>query len=252
MTLLQAIDTRVSRRSYTAKPLVTSQINKLQELLDEYNSIQGLNMQLVLDNGEAFKGLRRSYGMFSGVKSYIGLIDRLTDDTGSGKYTASENTEKMGYYGELLVLEATALGLGTCWVGGTFDRKFCPFKLREGEMVACTITLGNVSDDMSGKEKFLRRMTHRKTKAIEEMFRSDGDAPEWFMAGMTAVEKAPSAVNRQPVVFSYRSGMVTASVENPKDVGSAFDLGIAKLHFRLGSGGGSWEFGNGGRFTRTE
>ncbi|MCL1873280.1 MAG: hypothetical protein FWF85_04100, partial [Clostridiales bacterium] len=35
--------------------------------------------------------------------------------------------ERLGYYGELWLLQATALGLATCWVGGTFKRKLCPF-----------------------------------------------------------------------------------------------------------------------------
>jgi len=39
--------------------------------------------------------------------------------------------EKLGYYGELIVLQATEMRLGTCWVGGTFDRESCPFTLSD-------------------------------------------------------------------------------------------------------------------------
>lgn len=66
---------------------------------------------------------------------------------------------------------------------------------------------------------------------------------------MRAVQKAPSAVNRQPVVFTYKGGIVTALVENTVGDGFALDLGIAKLHFELGAGGGTWAFGNGAEFT---
>lgn len=31
----------------------------------------------------------------------------------------------------------------------------------------------------------------------------------------------------------------------------AFDFGIAKAHFELGAGGGKWEWGNNGEFTRS-
>ena len=80
------------------------------------------------------------------------------------------------------------------------------------------------------------------------MYSSDGPVPDWFLAGMEAVQKAPSAVNRQPVMFSYQEGIVTASVKDIEGDGFAFDLGIAKLHFEIGVGGGTWEFGNGAEF----
>lgn len=254
MVLLEAIEQRRSRRKYLSTPMDSAKADKLQALIDEYNQIDGVDMRLVLGNGSAFAGLRKSYGMFSGVQNYIGLIDRIIDPDNPSKYRASENTEKMGYYGELLVLYAVMLGLGTCWVGGSFDRRSCPFVLEDGEMVACTVTVGNVADEMSTKEKFLRSMIHRKTKTVEDMFVSDSPVPDWFMAGMRAVQRAPSAVNRQPVIFTYRDGVVSASVQNPSDVGTALDFGIAKLHFEIGAGGegrgasGAWEFGNGGAF----
>ena len=112
LSLQDAIKTRRSRRKYIPEPLEQSDIAVLQELIDEYNAKENLDIRLVLDNGEAFKGFRKSYGMFSGVNNYIGLIGNKNDVL---------NNEKLGYYGELLILHATALGLGTCWVGGTFD-----------------------------------------------------------------------------------------------------------------------------------
>lgn len=255
MTLLEATRQRRSRRKYLSIPIDAAKTEKLRTLIDGYNKIDGVDMRLVLGDGSAFSGFRKSYGMFSGVQNYIGLIDRIIDPENPSKYRASENTEKMGYYGELVVLNATMLGLGTCWVGGSFDRKSCPFDLEDDEMVACAITVGNVADEMSTKEKLVRSMTHRKTKTAEDMFVSDTSVPDWFMDGMRAVQRAPSAVNRQPVLFTYKDGVVTASVQNPSDIGTALDLGIAKLHFEIGAGGGgeggiggAWEFGNGGRF----
>jgi len=115
-----------SRRKYIPEPLDQADIAVLQKLIDEYNAKENLDIRFVLDNGDAFKGFRKSYGMFSGVTNYIGLIGNKNDIL---------NNEKLGYYGELLVLHATVLGLGTCWVGGTFDRKSCPFDLPDGESI---------------------------------------------------------------------------------------------------------------------
>ena len=74
----------------------------------------GMKIQLIIGNGNAFNGFRKSYGMFSGVRNFIALVGGEIDAVA---------LEKLGYFGELLALRCTALGLGTCWVGGTFDRK---------------------------------------------------------------------------------------------------------------------------------
>jgi len=244
MSILQnAIATRCSRRKYLPEPIDSSVVVKLQALIAEYSVKENLDIRLVLGNGEAFRGFKKSYGMFSGVENYLGLIGNKND---------LEGTEKLGYYGELLVLHATVLSLGTCWVGGTFHRASCPFDLSENEHIICTITLGNVPQELSAKEKFIRALTHRKTKTAEQMYTSTGAVPDWFLSGMEDVRLAPSAVNRQPVMFSYNKEdeSVAASVKDITGDGYALDLGIAKLHFELGANGGTWNFGNGANFTK--
>ena len=238
---LDAIEKRRSRRKYLPVALDSSAEEVLVGFISELSDKENLKMRLVVDNGDAFDGFRRSYGMFSGVRNYIALIGAGTDML---------MYEKLGYFGELLVLRATALGLGTCWVGGTFDRKSCPVDLAEGESAVCVITVGSVLPELSAKEKLLRWGMHRKIKTVEQMYTADAPVPDWFIGGMRAVQKAPSAVNRQPVMFSYRDGAVTASVKDITAAGVAFDLGIAKLHFELGAGGGTWDFGNGAAYKR--
>jgi nitroreductase len=231
-----------SRRKYLSEPIDSSAVAKLQTLIAEYVGKENLNIQLVLGNGDAFKGFRKSYGMFSGVQNYLGLIGNKND---------FEGIEKLGYYGELLVLYATELGLGTCWVGGTFHRASCPFNLSEDETIICTITIGNVPQKLSAKEKIIHGFTHRKTKTAKQMYTSPLSVPDWFLSGMEAVRLAPSAVNRQPVMFSYdKDDIVTASVKDVAGDGFALDLGIAKLHFELGAGSGTWVFGNGSKFIK--
>ena len=241
MTINEAINERVSRRKYVEEELEQMQLEKMQKLIDEYNQIGGFRIELVLNNGEAFKGFTRSYGMLLGVNHYFGFIAKDDDPHAD---------EKIGYYGELLVLHATMLGLGTCWIGGTFSKSKTPFKLADGERLACLITVGKVEENPSSREKLIYKMTHRKTKSAGEMFTSDGRAPDWFLSGMDAVVKAPSAMNKQPVMFAYEGGRVTAAVKSTTKYLVAFDLGIAKLHFEVGSGGGVWEWGNGAEFTK--
>lgn len=243
MTLMEAVDARRSRRKYLTTPIDPAAVEKLQTLISQYNQDAGPTMHFVLDDGSAFSGFRKSYGMFTGVRNYIGLIDNPKD---------ANQKEKLGYYGELIVLAATMLGLGTCWVGGSFDRKSCPFRLGEGESIACVIALGNPAPQLGFREKFISGITHRKVKKAGDMFTALGEVPDWFMAGMRSVEKAPSAVMRQPVKFTYDNSVVTASVPDISDTGMALDLGIAKAHFEIGAGDGKWEWGNGARFIKRE
>jgi len=100
MLYQDAINNRCSRRTYLPKLVDYGCINKLRSLADEYNHKAGLNIQLAIDNGEAFKGLMKSYGMFKWVKNYIGLIENKNDIC---------SQEKLGYYGELIVLQITEM-----------------------------------------------------------------------------------------------------------------------------------------------
>ena len=52
--------------------------------------------------------------------------------------------EKLGYFGECLVLQATSMGLGTCWVAALSQNSY-KTSLKENEQVVCTIAIGYVS-----------------------------------------------------------------------------------------------------------
>ena len=239
MTLLHAIDHRRSRRKYLPGPIDAQTREALQALAAEYSEKSGARIELVFDNPAAFDGLRKTYGMLSGVRNYAGLIVNPGD---------KQAVERLGYYGELLMLHAVSMNLGACWVGGSFDRACCPFTLTGGEEIICTVSLGPTKEKNSLRESLIYGITHRKTKTAEQMMTADAPVPGWFMDGMLAVQKAPSAVNRQSVLFSYKDGVVSARVENPGSM-TLLDFGIAKLHFELGAGGGAWAWGNGAAFT---
>ena len=159
---VSAIHQRISRRSYLPAPIEEEKLAVLKEEIEKANRESGLTITLLEDGSEAFDGVK-SYGMFSGVRSLIVL---------KGFEETEHLREKAGYYGERLVLAATALGLGTCWVGGTFDKESEVFALQKGEQIVCVITVGHVAQS-SLKEKVIRGVMHRKTKPIEEMVRTD-------------------------------------------------------------------------------
>lgn len=237
MNLLQAINVRKSRRSYLTRPIEAEKLNALQKSIDKYNEEGGLSMRLIEDGSNAFRGLRKSYGMFSNVRSLIVL---------KGKKSDVHLKEKCGYYGEFLVLEATALQLGTCWVGASFDQSDSVFTTADNEELVCVITVGNVSDTSRFKENVIRSLAHGKAKTLEYFYKADKTPPHWFLEGIHAVQKAPSAINHQYYTFEYKNDVVAASTPNKTNF-DMVDLGIAKAHFVIATGG-SFEFGNGGKF----
>lgn len=227
ITDLEAVRRRYSRRSFLAAPITAADRSILTAAIERYNSVSGLSIQFIEDGSEAFKGIRRSYGLFHGVQSYFAMVGKTSDP---------DLKDKIGYYGELLVLEATKLGLGTCWVGGSYDKKKCPCRVTEGEELVCTIPVGKVEEQQSLREKVIHRAIHRSSKNAEDFYTTDAIVPAWFSAGVEAVRIAPSAVNAQPVRLTYKAGKVTIYVEDP-GMARLIDLGIAKAHFEIGAAG---------------
>jgi nitroreductase len=235
---LAAIENRKSRRTYTTEPIAQEKTDYLNSLIEKFNKEGSLSIAWIPDGEKAFTTLK-SYGMFKNVKSVIVL---------KGKHTTEDLYERIGHYGELLVLEATKLGLGTCWIAGTYDKKSNLFPLGEEEELVSLISIGNVLEERSFKEKLIYRTVRRKSRPLETFYTAEGKVPQWFIKGIEAVAKAPSAVNSQRVRFHYSKSGVTASV--PKSWATdPIDLGIAKLHFALATGG-KFSFGEQAVFER--
>ena len=251
MTLLDAINIRHSRRKYDGTTMDPQKAAQIRDYIDQYNAQGDIRMELVLDTLQTFAGFTASYGMFSGVRDYVVL---------AGKKDDRAAIERLGYYGQLLILRATALGLNTCWVGGAFKKDRIPVALADDEELVCVIIIGNATGKESGMGKFIHKVSHLKNKDISQVYttdRSDGSVPDWFTQGVAAAFKAPSSLNRKPVTFAYKGGKARASVKNPSDRLLALDLGIAKLHFEIGAAccqscdrsvNQRWTWGNGGGY----
>lgn len=245
MDYKKAIEERRSRRSYLEKPINDIYVERLRNLIAQANEESGLHMQLCINNNNALSGIKMSYGLFKNVRNYIALV---------GKKSDLDLTEKIGYYGERIVLEAKLIKLDTCWVGGSFKEKSCHCEIGAEEKLLGIITIGYAAEALSIKEKIVSSVMHRKTKKIEEMLKSDIEIPDWMLAGMKAVQRAPSAINQQPVQFIQKNGKLNAFVILKLGC-EMIDLGIAKLHFEIGTDNlGSWKWGNGAEFiiNRTE
>lgn len=114
MKEIELMKERHSVRSYLEKPVGPEERGRLSDVIAECNRLGGLNIQPVFDEPEAFGSFMAHYGKFSGVKNYVALIGRKGED------------EKIGYYGEKIVLAAQEIGLNTCWVALTYKKSEPP------------------------------------------------------------------------------------------------------------------------------
>ncbi len=231
---LRAADVRTSRRTYLEEEISPDALNQILNVMESCNRESGLSISFVANGAETFDSFSASYGMFRGVKSYFAI---------AGNTKLANLRELAGYYGELLVLECTALHLGTCWVGGTYDKEACKRQLGLGaeEVLMGVIPVGYVSAEKTLRERAVS-MVSLRSKKLEDMIHPNTGLPQWVTKGMECVVKAPSAMNKQPVRFEYENPKVSAHVESDAQ---KIDLGIAMAHFELGA----WGAGSKGKWT---
>ena len=214
MDISEAIKERHSVRAYTDKKIEGEVLFALENKIAEINGESGLNVQLVLNEEKAFGGRMARYGKFSGVKNYIAMVGKKGVDL----------SEKVGYYGQKLVLFAQTLGLNTCWVALTYKKVKTAYKIEEGEKLALVIAIGYGAT---------QGVPH-KSKSINAVSNAGEDSPEWFVNGVKASLLAPTAMNQQKFFFTLKDGEVTA--KSGLGFYAKVDLGIVKYHFELGSG----------------
>lgn len=218
MNMLEVIKARHSVREYKNIEIPEELVKTIQNEIDICNQEGGLHIQLLTNEPQAFSTLLPHYGHFRGVENYIALIGENTQNI----------YEKIGYYGEKLVLYIQGLGLNSCWVGVSFSknnvRKNCA--INDNEKLYCVISIGyGTSQGIS-----------HKIKNIEEVYKSkEKQIPQWFINGVEYALLAPTAMNQQKFMFELKNKNEVAATAS-KGFFSKVDLGIVKYHFELGAG----------------
>ena len=208
MEILEIMKKRHSVRQYTDRAIEQDKRVILDTLIKEINEKEGLSIQIIYDDSNCFDSFMAHYGKFTGVSNYIALVGKK----------ASNLEEKLGYYGEELVLKAQELGLNTCWVALTHGKSKAI--INKGEKQVCLIALGyGVSQGVA-----------HKSKPMEALYKSSQPIPEWFQIGMQAVMLAPTAMNQQKFCFTLMPDE-TVKVTSKRGFYTKLDLGIVKYHF---------------------
>ncbi|WP_366924386.1 nitroreductase family protein [Metallumcola ferriviriculae] len=243
----QAIKVRRSRREFITKPIADDVINALTEFSNELNrSLAGVRTVLVTEKAEEiFKGAIGSYGKIKGATAYVAFIGGKNDENVQ---------EKLGYMGECFILEATSIGLSTCWVGGFFKPEVVARQINvsDDEEVLSVSPLGYTKEKLSLEENIMSGLASSpKRKNLTQLCRglTQEEWPDWVKAALEAARLAPSAVNRQPWRFEVDKESIKVSVNNQRyshNISKRLDCGISMLHLELGalSKGvkGTWEY----------
>lgn len=215
MNISDAIKARHSVRQYLNQPLKATTIETLSAEVARCNQEGELNIQLVIDEPKAFTGFMASYGRFSGARNYFVMVGKDTPDL----------EERIGYYGEQLVLRAQRLGLNTCWAGATYSKRKAHINVGPGEKFICLIALGYGAT----------QGTPHASRPLKSFYKPKGDKPDWFIRGVDAAILAPTAANQQSFQFILE-GENTVKAKNLGGMYSNLDLGIVKYHFEIGAG----------------
>ncbi len=227
MTIQEAILARHSVRAYKEEPLTEDVVKVLENEISQVNQKSKLHIQLILNEPRAFQGTLAKYGKFRNVSNYLVMAGKKAEDL----------DERVGYYGEYLVLLAQTLGLNTCWVGLSYTKVPGTYVLDEGEKIACYIAIGY--GETQG--------TNHKIKTIEQVSNVSERTPLWFKKGVEAALLAPTAVNQQKFSFEY-VGMKDGHHQVHVNKGfsligyTQMDMGIAKYHFEIGAGKENFEW----------
>jgi len=241
-----AISKRRSIRQYEPKPVEAVSLEAMRRVCAEFRPFQSARAVLVADPSEdIFRGIPGGYGKVSGARALVAFI---------GNMQSPDVQVALGYAGEGVILEATALGLATCWVGGFFwpKRAAAIAQVAPNERVLAVTPIGYAREGSSLQEKAMSRFGRNwQRRSLGDLVAGleEKDWPAWIKAALEAARLAPSAMNRQPWRFQVDNSSITVSADsvvNPTMVVSKrLDCGIAMLHVEVGALAsgvkGSWE-----------
>lgn len=238
----EAVKKRYSVRNYHEKDVESDKRKAIEAFIDSLDNPFGNKIKFHYLDNKDIKNKEKlgTYGVIKGANQYIGSTIKLEPMA----------LEALGYEFEALVLYLASLDLGTCWLGGTFDREgFADaMQVKEGEIFPIITPYGYPATTKHEKEIEMRKMIqadHRK-EWNQLFYKNDFNSPlTKEEAGDLAfplemVRLGPSASNKQPWRILIKDGVChffeykepEYSKMFPYDI-QRIDIGIAAAHFDL-------------------
>ncbi|MDR1524804.1 MAG: hypothetical protein LBS79_06060 [Tannerella sp.] len=235
MTIIETIRKRRSVRTYNGEALSDEHAGLIQNYIAGLQPPFGVKAHIrlirALVAGNAKPVKLGTYGWVAGARDYLALI-----------YEEGPLAEEgAAYMFEQAILYCTGLGLGTCWLGGSFSRKDFgrQVTLKPDEKLRIVSPAGYASDRKRFIETYIvgAEKNHRTRKPFEaNFFHKNFSTPlTEAEAGIYAlplemVRIAPSANNTQPWRVTLDGN--TVHFYRTFSYGfSAIDTGIALCHF---------------------
>jgi len=237
MSIIEAIKTRRSVRNYTGEVLSAGDTNRI------LNFISGLRtpfsgkyrIELVRTHNSTEPVRLGTYGVISGASDFLALIYESNSDV------AEENA---AYCFEQVVLFCASIGLGTCWLGGTFNKSnfASQLDLQPNETLRIVSPVGYIKKGKYWVENVIGADRHHKSRKpfSANFYNEDFDKPLTeenagiYREPLEMIRMAPSANNRQP----WRIVLDNDKIHFYRHPASLFDfsrtdIGIALCHFDL-------------------
>jgi nitroreductase len=247
----EIIKQRFSCRSYFDEPIQEIHKKALKDFLQTQQvGPLGTRARFELvaatqDDRQSLKGLG-TYGFIKNPTGFI--IGALKQGT--------KNLEDYGYLLEHVVLAATDIGLGTCWLGGSFTKSSFAKKisLRDEETIPAVISTGYIAEKSGTRGQIRNYLRAYRRLPVEQLFfnQTFGNPLKMEKANIYAqplemVRLAPSASNKQPWrivriddawhfylqrIKGYGKGTMLYRFLRLADL-QRVDMGIAMCHFEL-------------------
>lgn len=246
LTYKEAIKLRRSVRNYDKRPIEKELLLKVSELIKAPEiGPYGNKPRFVLiekPTARINEGVKLgTYGFITNASYFIGGCIE--------KFEFSE--VDYGYSLEKIIIELTRLGLATCWLGGTFNRKDYEILLNpaENEIIPCITPVGYKGGKQSLLEKIGLKITGggASRKPFESLFfDNNSETPleynrkHKYNQALELFRLAPSASNKQAwrvikvenkfhfYICRNKKDNTNKSIDLPK-----VDIGIALCHFKI-------------------
>lgn len=244
LPITEIIKKRLSVRTYLEQPLTPEIKEKLRGFFPMLRGPFGGTLRInLIENDLARKESNAklgTYGVIRGASTYVvAAVEK-----------AEKDLEDFGYSLEKVILYATSLGLGTCWLGGTFKKSEFgkAIEQKDHEVMPCITPIGYPSRRKSLIDSALRLTAgSKKRKGWDELFfsrdfshhLSELEAGK-FATPLEMLRLAPSASNKQPWRIVKDINKIHFYLQHTKGYAKALaydlqrvDMGIAMCHFEL-------------------
>jgi len=236
---MQSIKTRKSIRTYKERNISSEERDKLIQYIEDLEKSYGGKFRFpLIDSDNSLDGKVGTYGVIKGANLYVcGLVKKDSMDL-----------VELGYAFEKIVLFATSLGLGTCWLGGTFNRSNLAklANIKADEMLIVASPVGYIEEKKSIVDTTMRKLAKSDNRIPwnelffdksssepldKENLGAFGDALEMVRIGPSASNKQPWRIVKDEDRYSFfleRTPKYAASLGFDIQL---IDIGIALCHF---------------------